>query len=78
MKLEEQEFEKLKELNTASIHLKLAIADAEIKRHALLKESDSLRTLMLQQEQELVNKYGLESVINMETGEVTQKTNEST
>ena len=78
MKLEEKEFEKLKELNTASIHLKLAIADAEIKRHALLKESDSLRTLMLQQEQELVNKYGLESVINMETGEVTQKTNEST
>jgi hypothetical protein len=77
MKLEEQEFEKLKELNTASIHLKLAIADAEIRRHALLKESDSLRTLMLQQEQELVNKYGLESVINMETGEVTQKENKS-
>ncbi len=77
MKLEEQEFEKLKELNTASIHLKLAIADAEIRRHALLKESDSLRTLMLQQEQELVNKYGLESVINMETGEVTQKENKN-
>jgi hypothetical protein len=73
MKLEEQEFEKLKELNTASIHLKLAIADAEIRRHALLKESDGLRTLMLEQEKELVNKYGLESVINMETGEVTQK-----
>lgn len=77
MKLEEQEFEKLKELNTASIHLKLAIADAEIRRHALLKESDGLRTLMLEQEKELVNKYGLESVINMETGEVTQKENKN-
>jgi hypothetical protein len=78
MKLEEQEFEKLKELNTTLIHLKLAIADVEVRKHALLKESDGLRTLMLEQEQELINKYGPDSVINMQTGEVTQKTNEST
>jgi hypothetical protein len=78
MKLEEQEFEKLKELNTALIHLKLAIADVDIRKHALLKECDGLRTLMLEQEQELINKYGPDAVINMQTGEVTQKENEST
>jgi hypothetical protein len=78
MKLEEQEFEKLKELNTALVRLKLSIADVEIRKHALLKESDGIRTLMLEQEQELINKYGPDSVINMQTGEVTQKENEST
>lgn len=78
MKLEEQEFEKLKELNTALVRLKLSIADVEIRKHALLRESDGLRTLMLEQEQELINKYGPDSVINMQTGEVTQKENEST
>lgn len=78
MKLEEKEFEKLKELNTALVRLKLSIADVEIRKHALLKESDGLRTLMLEQEQELINKYGTDSVINMQTGEVTQKENEST
>lgn len=78
MKLEEKEFEQLKELNTTLVRLKLSIADVEIKKHALLKESDQLRTLMLEQEQELIKKYGQDAVINMQTGEVTQKTNEST
>jgi hypothetical protein len=73
MKLEEQEFEKLKELNTALIHLKLGIADVEIRKNALLKETDGIRTLMLEQEQELISKYGPDAVINMQTGEVTQK-----
>ena len=78
MKLEEQQFEKLKQLNTALIHLKLEIGDVEIRKSALLREIDGVRTLMLEQEQELVNEYGPDSVINMQTGEVTQKENEST
>jgi hypothetical protein len=78
MKLEEQQFEKLKQLNTALIHLKLEIGDVEIRKSALLREIDGVRTLMLEQEQELVKEYGPDAVINMQTGEVTQKENEST
>lgn len=78
MKLEEQEFERLKELNSTLVRLKLSIADNEIRRHSLLLESDKLRTLMLEHEQELISKYGQDAVINMQTGEVTQKKNEST
>ena len=78
MKLEEQQFEKLKQLNTALIHLKLEIGDVEIRKSALLREIDGVRTLMLEQEQELVKEYVPDAVINMQTGEVTQKENEST
>lgn len=78
MKLEEQQFEKLKQLNTTLIHLKLEIGDVEIRKNALLRETDGVRTLMLEQEQELINIYGPDAVINMQTGEVTQKENEST
>lgn len=78
MKLEEKEFEQLKELNTALVRLKLAIADVEIKKNSLFIEVDKLRTLMFEQEKELIEKYGQDSVINMQTGEVTQKQNEST
>lgn len=78
MKLEEKEFEQLKELNNKLVQLKLSIADIELRKHFILKESDAVRTLMLEQEQELIKKYGAESVINLQTGEVTQKKNEST
>lgn len=78
MKLEEQQFEKLKQLNTTLIHLKLEIGDVEIRKNALLREIDGVRTLMLEQEQELINIYGPDAIINMQTGEVTQKENEST
>ena len=73
MKLEEQQFEKLKQLNTTLIHLKLEIGDVEIRKNALLRETDGVRTLMLEQEQELINIYGPDAIINMQTGEVTQK-----
>lgn len=78
MKLEEKEFEQLKDFNTVISRLKTSIADAEIRKHSLLMETDHVRTLMLEQEKQLIEKYGIGSVINMQTGEVTQKTNEST
>ena len=39
----------------------------------ILKEVEAIEKVFLQNEKDLANKYGADSIINMETGEVTQK-----
>ena len=49
------------------------LGDIEIKKHELLLEIDGLKVQFQSKEKELIQKYGLNSVINMQTGEVKQK-----
>ena len=39
----------------------------------MLKEMDNLRSSFAEEEQKLISKYGADSVINLQTGEVTEK-----
>lgn len=72
--LTQEELNKIQEMNTRFAKAKLALGDLELTKYDMLKEVDKLRIEFEQNEKELINKYGKDAVINMKTGEVTQKT----
>lgn len=71
--LEKNELESIQSMNDAFSKLKLALADAELQKHQIVQAIDELRAKFAVQEKALVEKYGVDTVINIQTGEVTQK-----
>jgi hypothetical protein len=53
--------------------LKIQLADVELQKHGLLKHIDMLRLEFQKHEKGLMDKYGEDAVINLQTGEVTKK-----
>ena len=53
--------------------IKMGIADAELNKQGLLDRAAKVIDAFSNNEQVLIQKYGADSVINMQTGEVTQK-----
>tara|TARA_R110000751_G_scaffold59140_2_gene124364 strand:+ start:5013 stop:5240 length:228 start_codon:yes stop_codon:yes gene_type:complete len=74
MKLEEEELNFIKESTAKLNNAKSVLGELEIKKYEILSQIDSLKKEYQSKEKQLIDKYGLDSVINMETGEVTQKT----
>jgi hypothetical protein len=72
MKLNEKELETIREMQGEFQKAKLALADLELNKHQLLKTIDVLKQDFGKQEQKLIDKYGADSVINVQTGEVTE------
>jgi hypothetical protein len=63
----------LQEATSKLSNAKTMLGDLEIKKHEVLSEVSTLKVMVQTKEQELINKYGLDSVINMETGQVKKK-----
>jgi len=76
VKLEEKELAELKEAKVALDRYKLAIGDLELQKKSLYESVTSLQQEFTQMEDKLIEKYGKDSVINMNTGVVKQKTDE--
>ena len=57
----------LKEFNKC----KMQLGETVLQQQALISKIASLKELSSEQERELINKYGEDSTINIETGEVT-------
>ena len=76
VKLEEKELAELKEAKIALDRYKLAIGDLELQKKSLYESVTSLQQEFTQMENKLIEKYGKDSVINMNTGIVKQKTDE--
>jgi len=74
MKLETEELNFIKESTSKLNNAKSVLGDLEIKKHEILSQIDILKSDFKAKEKQLIDKYGLDSVINIETGEVTQKT----
>ena len=72
-KLTSEELTFLKESTSKLSNAKTMLGDLEINKHEILSEVNTLKVRVQTKEQELISKYGLDSVINMETGEVKQK-----
>lgn len=53
--------------------IKMGIADMELGKQRLLERAAKITEAFNNNEQVLIEKYGVDSVINMQTGEVTQK-----
>jgi hypothetical protein len=71
----QEELTKIQELNSDFNKAKMAIADAELQKHAMIRIVDELKGQFSLHEKLLIEKYGKDAVINLQTGEVTQKEN---
>lgn len=73
MQLEQQELETIRAMQNEFVKLKIALGDLELSKSQVLASIDTLKKEFDGQEIKLVEKYGADAVINMQTGEVTQK-----
>jgi hypothetical protein len=71
----QEELTKIQELNADFNKAKMAVADAELQKHAMIRIIDELKVQFSLHEKLLIEKYGKDAVINIQTGEVTQKEN---
>lgn len=73
MKLTQEELELVQTLNTDFTKLKISLGNLELQKQSILTEVDNLKLKFIENETDLINKYGADSVINIQTGEVTIK-----
>ncbi len=74
--LEKQELEKLQTLNSDFVNLKTQLGDLELQKHLVVEQIQSVRTEFGTLEKELITKYGENTVINLQTGEIKEKEKE--
>lgn len=75
-KIEEQELKQLQELNTEFAQLKTNLGDLTLQKHGICLRVEEIKIEFQKAEKSLMDKYGQDSVINLETGEVKPKEEE--
>ena len=73
MKLDEKELKELQDIQEAFGKLKASLGDIELHKHETLKRIDRLKAVLQNNEQKLIEKYGKDSVVNIETGIITKE-----
>lgn len=73
VKLTEQELEFIKTGTSEYNKIKMSIGEYELQKQNLVLQAEKIREAFSNNEKILIEKYGNDSVINMQTGEVTQK-----
>ena len=76
-KLTEEELNNVQEMTNEFNRLKLAIGDLELNKQGLFKRVDILKEEFDSHEKILIEKYGMDAVINIKTGQVTKKENDT-
>ena len=76
-KLSKGELEKIHKLMSDFNQLKIQLGDTMITQHNLLSKVDELKVQYAEEERLLIDKYGSDAVINIQTGEETDKSGES-
>jgi len=74
-KLEAEELSQLQELQNTFQGYKMQLGEIELQKSMLLKEVDDVKEDFNKLENKFIEKYGLDSVINIKTGEITEKEN---
>ena len=69
----QEELELIQGMNADFSKAKMGLGDLELQKQGLLKQIDELRLTFAKNEQMLIEKYGTDAVINIQTGEVTKK-----
>ena len=68
-----EELEKTQGMHNEFNKMKMQLADIELQKHGLIRSIDMLRVEFSSHEKMLMDKYGEDAVINVQTGEVTKK-----
>lgn len=74
-KLEEQELKALQELNARYGKIKILIGELELKKADAIEEVRGIKHLFVEEEKKLIHKYGADTVVNLQSGEITKKEN---
>ena len=69
----QEELTKIQELNSEFNKAKMAIGDVELQKTQILRHIEELKLEFSAHEKLLIDKYGADAVINIQTGEVTHK-----
>ena len=72
-KLNKEELEKIHKLMTDFHQIQIQLGDTTITQHNLLAKVDELKIQYAEEENLLIEKYGQDAVINVQTGDVQQK-----
>jgi hypothetical protein len=73
IKVTEEELKKIQVLNDDFTKSKNALGDLELQKQNVFQHIDMLRKEFAINEKSLIEKYGEDAVINIQTGEVTKK-----
>ena len=72
-KLTDEEFKLISDINAEYSKLKNAISELELSKYETLKSIEQLRKDFQITETGIIQKYGPDTIINMQTGEITHK-----
>jgi|TARA_R110000822_G_scaffold28198_9_gene83950 hypothetical protein len=72
-KIKDEQLEKLKEINNKFATLKINLGDLSIQEHEILKAIDNVKVDFKKLEEIIVKEYGDNKVVNLESGEITDK-----
>ncbi len=73
-KLSKKELESIQKLMNDFNQVKMQLGDTVITQHNLMSNVADLKAAYAKEEQKLIKKYGENSVVNVQTGEITEKT----
>lgn len=71
--LTEEEHNFIKEGSANYTKVKIALGELELQKQSLVEQAQMIVKSFNENEKTLIEKYGANAVINMQTGEVTQK-----
>jgi hypothetical protein len=77
VKLTEEELGKLQNLQKEYTILKMQLGDSVLQQWQICKKTDEVRGAFAAEEGPLMEKYGKNATINLETGDVTEKEEET-
>lgn len=72
-RITQEELAKIQELTSEFNKSKMAIGDVEIQKQNIFNNIEVLKKEFALHEELLIKKYGEDSIVNIQTGEVTQK-----
>ena len=72
-KVKKEELEKLQQLNSEFVQAKTQLGDLEIQKSMIISNVQEIRSQFGELEQTLMKKYGENSVINLQPGEIKEK-----
>ncbi len=71
-KLTQEELETLNAMNKEFTTMKVQLGELEIQKASMMQTVNVLRARFAQEEEKLIKKYGEDSVINLQTGDVSK------
>ena len=71
----QEELKNIQQMTTEFNQAKMALGDIELQKQSILRSIEAMRVEFSHNERKLIEKYGEDAVINVQTGEITKKQN---